>query len=103
MYATARSRGFKRSMDIVATIAATFLGFASVIVIIVTYRVIVAGPSRVSQLRRKRYGLTAWFSGGLPKTGIGTTVHELEGVEMKACRGRLVAVRQTRAPTSTVR
>jgi hypothetical protein len=90
-------------MDIVATIVATLLGFASVIVIIVTFRVIVAGPSRVSQLRRKRYGLAAWFSGGLPKTGIGTTVHELEGIEMKARNGRLVAVRQTRAPTSTVR
>jgi hypothetical protein len=56
----------------------------------------------VSYLRRKHYGLRAWATGDLPKTTTGTTVHELEGLELKTRGGRLNFVRQTRATTSEV-
>jgi hypothetical protein len=84
-----------------ATIS-TFFACAAVVFSVAFVRVLRAGPGKVSYLRRKRYGLAAWATGALPKTAKGTTLHELEGLELKASGGRLTHVRQTRATTSEV-
>lgn len=88
--------------EIVLALLSTLLAFAAVLVSVAFLRVMKAGVGKVSYLRRKRYGLAAWATGGLPRTSRGTTVHELEGMEIKALRGRLSYVRQTRATTSEV-
>lgn len=74
----------------------------AVFVAVAFMRVLKSGRQKISYLRRKRYGLAAWATGALPKTIAGTTVHELEGLELKARNGRLVHVRQTRTTTSEV-
>lgn len=51
-------------------------------------------------MRLKQYSLTNWAAGSLPDTSSGATMHELEGIELKAKAGQLVHVRQTRAPSS---
>lgn len=88
--------------DLFYALASTLFACVAVFVAVAFWRVLWAGPRKVSYLRRKRYGLTAWATGALPKTSAGTTVHELEGIEMKARNGRLVHVRQTRATTSEI-
>ncbi len=80
----------------------TFFACLAVLFSVAFFRVLRAGPGKVSYLRRKRYGLAAWATGGLPKTSGGTTLHELEGLELKASGGRLSHVRRTRATTSEV-
>ncbi len=84
------------------TLISTLLACFAVFVSVAFVRVLKAGPGKVSYLRRKRYGLWAWATGDMPKTTAGTTVHELEGIELKAYKGRIVHVRQTRATTSEI-
>lgn len=88
--------------EILYALVSTLAACAAVFVSAAFYRVLRAGPRKVSYLRRKRYGLRAWATGGLPKTTTGTTVHELEGLELKTRGGRLAFVRQTRATTSEI-
>lgn len=89
-------------MDLLFAFASVLIAFVAVLVSVAFWRVLRAGPGKVSYLRRKRYGLAAWATGGLPKTSRGSTVHELEGIEFKARGGRLSYVRQTRATTSEI-
>lgn len=88
--------------DILLASAATLVAFFSVLVGVAFVRLWRAGPGNVSYLRRKRYGVVPWLTGSLPKTSGGSTLHELEGLELKASGGRLKYVRQTRAPTADV-
>ena len=88
--------------DILLAIASTAVAFFAVILSVVLWRVMRAGPGKVSYLRRKRYDLGAWATGGLPKTTTGSTLHELEGIELKARGGRLTYVSQTRATTAEI-
>lgn len=89
-------------IEIAYAFASTLLACAAIFVALAFLRVLRAGRRKISYLRRKEYGLTAWATGALPKTSGGTTIHELEGLELKACKGELVYVRQTRATTSEV-
>lgn len=91
-----------RMTEILFALVSTLVACVAVFVSVAFYRVLRAGPRKVSYLRRKRYGLHAWATGALPKTTNGTTVHELEGLELKSRGGRLHFVRQTRATTSEV-
>jgi hypothetical protein len=86
-------------LEILSAIFAAILGAFAIIMSVAFLRVARAGRGKVAYLRRKQYGLKAWATGGLPKMNRGTTVHELEGIELKASNGRLSYVRQTRAPT----
>jgi hypothetical protein len=86
--------------DLLFAVASTLSAFVAVLVAVAFWRVLRAGSGKVSYLRRKRYGLSVWATGALPKTARGSTLHELEGIEMKASGGRLSYVRQTRAVTS---
>lgn len=88
--------------EILFALVSTLVACVAVFMSVAFYRVLRAGPRKVSYLRRKRYGLRAWATGALPKTTNGTTVHELEGLELKSRGGRLQFVRQTRATTSEV-
>lgn len=87
-------------MQIAATIIAVLFGFLSVILATVFVSAFRSGRQDVARLRRKRYGLRTWAAGGLPRTTSGATMHELEGIELKAQGGKLVHVRQTRAPSA---
>jgi hypothetical protein len=87
-------------MQIVYTLGAVFFGFLSVILATLFLSALRGGRKEITRLRRKQYGLKPWASGGLPNTTNGATMHELEGIEMKAHAGKLVHVRQTRAPSS---
>jgi hypothetical protein len=89
-------------IDIIYAIFSMLLAFAAAIILVAFGRVLRAGPGKVSYLRRKRYGIGAWLTGGLPKTGQGTTLHELEGLELRASGGKLRYIRQTRAPTAEI-
>ena len=88
--------------DILLALAATLVAFVAVLVAVAFVRVLRAGPGTVSYLRRKRYGVLPWLTGSLPKTTGGSTLHELEGLELKASGRRLKYVRQTRAPPADV-
>jgi hypothetical protein len=88
--------------EIFFALLSTLCAFLAVLVVVTFVRVLRAGPGKVSYLRRKRYGLGAWATGGLRKTARGSTLHELEGLELKASSGRLSYVRETRAPTSEI-
>ena len=88
--------------ELLLALASTALFGFALLMAAAFWRVLRAGPGRVAYLRRKHYGLWAWASGQLPKTSDGTTVHELEGLELKATRGRLTYVRRTRAPTAEI-
>jgi len=88
--------------EILYALVSTLAACVAVFVAVAFVRVLRAGPTKVSYLRRKRYGMRAWATGGLPKTTTGTTVHELEGIELKSKNGQLTFVRQTRATTSEV-
>lgn len=88
--------------ELLYALASALFASVAVFVSVAFWRVLVAGPRKVSYLRRKHYGLAAWATGALPKTSANTTVHELEGIELKARKGRLVHVRQTRATTSEI-
>jgi hypothetical protein len=83
--------------EILATLGAMLLGFLAVVLATVFVSVLRAGPSEVAYLRRKDYGFRPWFAGALPKTSRGATMRELEGVELKAEKGRLSHARPTRA------
>ncbi|MBT2185541.1 hypothetical protein [Sphingobium nicotianae] len=85
--------------EVAATVGAILLGFLAIILLTVFLSVLKAGPSEVSHLRRKDYGLKPWMSGEMRKATKGATMRELEGIEMKASRGRLVHARKTRAPS----
>lgn len=87
-------------MDIVFALGSTFVGCVAVLVAVTFWRVLKAGPKKVSYLRRKDYGFVPWATGSLSKTAGGSTLHELEGLEVRASGGRLSYVRQTRAPAS---
>ena len=97
-----RLRSGRRMTEIVYALVSTLAACVAVFMSVAFLRVLRAGPRKVSYLRRKRYGLQAWATGDLPKTTSGTTVHELEGLELKSEKGRLSFVRQTRATTSEV-
>ncbi len=86
--------------EILLALAAMALSCIAMLVAFAFWRVLLAGPGRVAHLRRKDYGFTAWATGQLSKTSDGSTLHELEGLELQATRGRLSYVRQTRAPTA---
>ena len=87
-------------MQIAATIIAVLFGFLAVILATVFVSAFRSGKQDIARLRRKRYGLRTWAAGGLPRTTSGATMHELEGIELKAQGGKLVHVRQTRAPSA---
>ncbi|MEG3159355.1 hypothetical protein U1763_02460 [Sphingomonas sp. LB2R24] len=89
--------------DLLLAFASTIVTCVAILVSVAFWRVLRAGPGKVAYLRRKHYGLVPWATGGLSKTsGGGSTLHELEGLEMRASAGRLSYVRQTRAPTSDI-
>lgn len=88
--------------DILLALAATLVACFAVLVAVAFVRVLRSGPGKVSYLRRKDYGLRPWATGSLSKTASGSTLHELEGLELKASGGRLSYVRQTRAPTADI-
>jgi len=88
--------------DLFYALISTILAFLAVLVAIAFWRVFRAGPGKVSYLRRKQYGLRRWATGALPKTSRGSTLCELEGMELQASGGKLSYVRQTRATTSEV-
>jgi hypothetical protein len=92
----------KLMSDILLALTATLVAFFAVLMAVAFVRLLRAGPGSVSYLRRKRYGLLPWLTGSLPKTSGGSTLHELEGLELKASGGRTNYVRQTRAPTADV-
>jgi hypothetical protein len=87
-------------MQIALTILAILLGFLSVILGTLFFSAFRGGKKEITRLRRKRYGLRTWAAGSLPSTSSGATMHELEGLELKAKAGKLVHVRQTRAPSA---
>lgn len=87
-------------MQIAATIVSVLFGFLAVILATVFVSALRSGKQDIARLRRKRYGLRTWVSGSLPSTTFGATMHELEGIELKAKGGKLVHARQTRAPSS---
>ena len=101
-YIRLTARRYRTMTEILFAFASTLFACEAVIVSVAFVRVLRAGPKKVSYLRHKRYGLAAWATGALPKTNVGTTVHELEGLELKARNGRLAYVRQTRATTSEI-
>jgi hypothetical protein len=88
--------------EILLTLLSAFLVCVTIFMAVTFLRVLRAGPRKMSYLRRKHYGVKAWAMGALPKTTVGTTVHELEGLELKARGGRLEHVRQTRATTAEI-
>jgi hypothetical protein len=88
--------------EIFFALVSVALACIAVFVAVAFMRVLFGGRKKISYLRRKHYGFIAWATGALPQTSAGTTVHELEGLELKAWKGRLVYVRQTRATTSEV-
>lgn len=87
-------------MQIAMTILAVLFGFLAVILTTVFLSAVRGGKKEITRLRRKQYGVRTWAAGSLPKTMTGATMHELEGIELKAQAGHLVHVRQTRAPSS---
>lgn len=87
-------------MQIAYSIAAVFFGFLSVILMTVLVSALRNGKKEITRMRLKQYSLTNWAAGSLPDTSSGATMHELEGIELKAKAGQLVHVRQTRAPSS---
>lgn len=86
--------------DILLALAATIVACFAVLVAVAFIRVLRSGPGKVSYLRRKRYGILPWATGNLSKTAGGSTLHELEGLELRASGGRLTYIRQTRAATA---
>jgi hypothetical protein len=88
--------------EIALTVTSIVFACIALFIAVAFLRVFKSGRRKISYLRRKHYGLSAWAAGALPKTTTGTTVHELEGLELKAKNGRLIHVRQTRAATSEV-
>lgn len=89
-------------MQIAATIVAVLFGFLAVILAAAFWSAMRSGKQEIARLRRKRYGLRTWASGSLPRTAMGATMHELEGIELLAENGKLVHARQTRAPSTEV-
>jgi len=87
-------------MQIALTILAIFFGFLAVILGTLFLSAVRNGRREIKRLRRKRYGVQSWAAGSLPATTMGATMHELEGLELKAKGGELVHIRQTRAPSS---
>lgn len=87
-------------MQIAATIIAVLFGFLAVVLSTAFVTAMRNGSKEIAQLRRKRYNFQTWAAGSLPKTAPGATMHELEGIELKAESGKLVHVRQTRAPSA---
>lgn len=88
--------------SLLATAAALFLGSTAILLGTVFVGIFRAGPSEVSFMRRKGYGVRPWATGSLPSVRRGTTASELEGLEMRAENGRLVSVRRTRAPSTEI-
>ena len=86
--------------DLFATFGAILLGLISLVVLTVFLSVLRGGPSEISYLRRKDYGLKPWVTGALRKPARGATMRELEGIELKSRGGRLSHARRTRAPSS---
>ena len=93
---------FRCMADIALAFAATAVACFTVLLMVAFWRVVRSGPGTVAYLRRKHYGLKPWALGGLSKTTDGSTLHELEGLELRASNGRLSYIRQTRAPTSEI-
>jgi hypothetical protein len=87
-------------MQIAATVIAVLFGFLAVVLSTAFVAAMRNGSKEIGQLRRKQYNFEAWAAGSLPKTTPGATMHELEGIELKAEGGKLVHVRQTRAPSA---
>lgn len=87
-------------MQIVATIVSVLFGLLAVIFGTAFFGALTRGRREIARLRRKNYGLRTWAAGSLPRTSLGATMHELEGIELKADGNRLVHIRQTRAPSA---
>lgn len=85
--------------ELIATIGAILLGFLAIILLTVFLRVVRAGPAEIAQLRRKDYGIKPWLAGDLKRPARGATMRELEGIELKASKGKLTHARRTRAPS----
>lgn len=75
-------------------------GFLAVILMTVFVSVLRAGPGEVSYWRRRNYNLKSWATGSVLRVERGATMHEYDGMEVKASGGTIAHVRQTRAPSS---
>ena len=78
-------------------IPSLFLAFIAIVLTLVLMRNL-SGSSKITEYRRRRYGLSAWWNGNVPRTHTGTAAHEYEGIEILADGKKTVHARQTRAP-----
>lgn len=70
----------------------------SCLFLVVLLRSVFAGSGRITEYRRRRYGLKAWWQGAVPRTHPGTTAHEFEGIKILAHGNKIVDAKRTRAP-----